>query len=512
MCGILYIKSNSIDKKKALESLKEMNHRGPDSINYLHFEDKYFLGHVRLKIIDINDRTNQPFYSRSKKYCIIFNGEIYNYVELAIKYNIELNYNSDTELLVELFDLIGVKMLTELIGMFTFVIVNLKTGEDFIARDRLGVKPLYFYSINGTTIYSSEISSIVNYVVNVTENLFAIRQYKEMRMVFNNKTFYNEIEMFNQGSYCANNKNEIYWSLNTNEKPILSDDELEELLISAINYRKIADVKVGSYLSGGLDSSIIASIGKVDYTFNASDENYSENNFAEIVSDHIKSKHFSITEKSKDFINTARLLIEKRREPLSVPNEVLLYSLSKEAKKYVTVLLSGEGADELFCSYDRIFDKFSIMKQFDIDVFIDYYGYGEKKDKEVYLDAIRPFIKLKKPYLILSAFFQIAHLSGLLRRLDNSSMMASVEARVPFVDHRLVDRLFGVPYEWKTQQGTPKFPLVNLSKKYLPIDIAHRKKIGFPVSIEFLFSCDKNQAYNKWLEFNLNTLSEINNK
>lgn len=510
MCGIIYIKSNNINEKKAIESLAEMNHRGPDSFNYLTIENKIFLGHVRLKIIDINDRTNQPYYSNSKNHCIIFNGEIYNYLDLAEKFNIELKCNSDTELLVELYELIGEEMLSELLGMFTFVIINLKTGEEFIARDRLGVKPLYYYSNNNTTIYSSEISSIVKYVDKVTENLFAVRQYKEMRMVFNNKTFYNEIIIFEQGTYFYKNKNIKYWALNTQEKAILSENELEELLVSAINYRKIADVKVGSYLSGGLDSSLIAAIGKVDYTFNASDENYSENSFAKIVSEHINSQHFSIIETPENFFSTAKLMIDKRSEPLCVPNEVLLYSLSKEAKKQVTVLLSGEGADELFCSYDRIFDKFSNMEVFDLDVFIEYYGYGSKHDKEVYIDAIKPFLSLKKPYLILAAFFQIAHLSGLLRRLDNSSMMASVEARVPFVDHRLVDRLFGVPYDWKSQQGISKFPLVKLSRKFLPIEISERKKIGFPVSIDKLFNCDKAQAYNKWLEFNLNTLNNKN--
>ena len=198
-------------------------------------------------------------------------------------------------------------------------------------------------------------------------------------------------------------------------------------------------------------------------------------------------------------------MINKRKEPLSVPNEVLLYEMTKQVKIKNTVVLSGEGADELFFGYDRIFN-WAQNNKWDLESFDSYYSYGSHKDDEIIEDVLSPFMNYGECIDIVAAFFQVAHLHGLLRRLDNATMLCSVEARVPFVDHRLVERMAGVPFTYRFKNGISKYPLKKLFKDHLPEEIINRKKVGFPVPISKIFN-EKNQPMDQWLKFNLDTLN-----
>jgi asparagine synthase (glutamine-hydrolysing) len=197
-----------------------------------------------------------------------------------------------------------------------------------------------------------------------------------------------------------------------------------------------------------------------------------------------------------------------RREPLSVPNEVLLYRLGKEIKKETKVVLCGEGADELFFGYDRIFRWASSQTAFDLQQFDQHYSYSKGADLEILEYALEPFTKAyKSPLLITSAFFQIAHLHGLLRRLDSSTMLASIEAREPFVDYRLIERMFGVGADYKMQGGVVKAPLKRIFAEQLPSAIVTRPKIGFPVPLERIFKAkDSSAGFEAWFNFNLHAL------
>ena len=505
MCGILFTNDPNVNKKAFLDALHTMKHRGPDAPGgYVSYKDNQ-LGHNRLKIIDLNNRSNQPLKSKNKKYDIIFNGEIYNYNELAKKYKLEMITKSDTEVLLELYILLGPQMLQELNGMFSLVIYNNQTSEIFVARDRLGIKPLYFTQKHNFITLSSEISPIIQ-LYNFSEiDDIGIRQYKKLRAFFNGRTYLKNIQMFPAGHFMEKNKLQKYWSLPIGEKDYPKDDDLIDLLKSSVEYRCISDVEVGSYLSGGIDSTLIASLAKKVHSWTVGFNSLNEFEWGKLGAEFIGTSHHEILFEEENFLNSAKLMIKKRKEPLSVPNEVLLYEMTKQVKTKNTVVLSGEEADELFFGYDRIF-TWAHQNKWDLDSFDNYYSYGSHKDNEIIEDVLAPFMNYGECIDIVAAFFQVAHLHGLLRRLDNATMLCSVEARVPFVDHRLVEKMAGVPFNYRFQNGISKFPLKKLFKNYLPKKIINREKIGFPVPISKIFN-NKINPMDQWLEFNMHTLN-----
>jgi len=267
-------------------------------------------------------------------------------------------------------------------------------------------------------------------------------------------------------------------------------------------------VPVGTYLSGGLDSTIITGLAKPDHTWTVGFEELNEFEWGQMAADRYKSEHHETLVDKTSFISVAKEMIASRMEPLSVPNEVLIYLMTESVKKKNTVVLSGEGADELFWGYDRIFRWANESKQFSLKEFDQHYCYGSHTDNEV-LDYALEGINYNKTIDIVGHYFQITHLQGLLRRLDNSTMLCSVEARVPFVDHRLVERLAGVPFEWKMGNSF-KEPLKRVFKDIVPDAIINRKKIGFPVPLSSIFSKEGEKTeMDSWLEFNINELDKI---
>ncbi len=508
MCGLLYTNIPALSKASFLKSLSVSSYRGPDYPQCYSEHKNHKFGHNRLVIIDNNPRSNQPFKSKDGRYIMVYNGEIYNYKELAKDYNIPLETNCDTELLLKLYIKIGSSFLNKLNGMFAFVIYDSIEDRIFAARDRLGVKPLYYYKSHTGIIFSSDTSSIIELLGNCNVDDFSLRQYKKLRSLFNGRTFFKEIKALEGGHYFDGNSIKKYWELNIVDKTAPSEEELEELLLSAINYRMISDVSIGSYLSGGLDSSFISSVIakniKEDFhTWSIGFEYNNEFQWSDLVSNYINSNHHKIFINDEEFIELLRFMIGKKREPLSVPNEVLIYKMSKEAKAYNTVLISGEGADEIFFGYDRIF-SWANSNKFDLYEFDKFYSYGSNKDMEVLEDALSPFLsKYENTIDIVAAFFQISHLSGLLKRLDSSSMLAGIEARSPFLDYRLIEAMSGVPFNQRTSSSNPKMLLKRVADKYLPKEIIQRSKVGFPVDVNRIIKDSHTNGYDKWLDLNL---------
>jgi asparagine synthase (glutamine-hydrolysing) len=238
------------------------------------------------------------------------------------------------------------------------------------------------------------------------------------------------------------------------------------------------------------------------------------NEFSESTSNALEfgTQHKNVLVSSETFIDTLAEMVEQRKEPLSVPNEVLIYILSKEISKDVKVVFSGEGADELFAGYDRIFDWASKAKKFNIVEFANLYSYTNSINLEIVESAVQPFMHFHDPYLIVSAFFQQFHLIGLLKRLDHATMLAGVESRNPFVDHRLVELMFGISYHRKSQNGAlPKYLMREASKDILSETIRMRHKVGFPVPIAEIFclgeKIDRKVEYDYWLHHNLSILN-----
>ncbi|MEO6004644.1 MAG: asparagine synthase (glutamine-hydrolyzing) [Opitutus sp.] len=508
MCAILFTTHRSIDRAQFEQALALMRHRGPDAALCMAGHGRAQFGHNRLSVVDLNPRSNQPFYSRDGRHVIVFNGEIYNYRDLARQHGIELTTSCDTELLLELYLRYGPKMLNWLYGMFAFVIYDLVNGDMFIARDRLGVKPLYVHESSEGIIVASEIAAVLHLMPSASIDEFAVRQYRKMRGFFRERTLYREIKMFPPGHYRLNDRLHRYWELPVPDALPPTDEELESLIRSAVDFRCIADVPVGSYLSGGLDSSIVAALSNRTHTWVVGMEEENEFTWAKEVADQLGTTHHAVTVSAEQFLSSARRLIADRREPLAVPNEVLLYEMTRAVKEENTVVLSGEGADELFAGYDRIFSWAQQDRNWDLGRFATRYCYGSDEDLEVVEDALAPFVSRGSTYAIVSAFFQVAHLHGLLRRLDNSTMRCGVEARVPFVDHRLVERLAGVSIDYKMAGGEVKAPLKRIFGHLLPASVVRRPKLGFPVVLDRILPSDVAgaTAMDRWFSFNLSEL------
>ncbi len=509
MCGLLFTNNESIKKDPFLAALDLMKHRGPDAAGCYTESGANKLGHNRLKILDLDSRSNQPFESNDGTHQMVYNGEIYNYRELAKKYKLKLRTTSDTEVVLELYLKLGAKMLNELNGMFTLVIVDVRSNEIFVARDRLGVKPLYYAQSGKEFTFSSEIAPILALSDRSEVDEFGLRQYKKLRTFFNGRTLYKGISMFPAGSYMQDGKIQRYWRLPEGPQSAPTDDEVRELMESAMRYRIISDVEVGSYLSGGVDSTIVAGLSHKPHTWTVGSKKNNEFDWAKLAADKFGSTHHEVLIDDKQFLELTKDLIKVRREPLSVPNEVLLYRMTQEVKKFNTVVLSGEGADELFFGYDRIFRWANATPDFDLRGFDEHYSYSKRRDDEVIEDALAPFMDRGKTIDIVAAFFQIAHLHGLLRRVDNSTMRCSVEARVPFVDYRFVERMAGVPFDYRMKDGVVKAPLKRVFADLLPESIIERKKVGFPVDLESIFKDygeSDESPMDKWFKFNLEVL------
>ena len=508
MCGILFSTIPSVNAAEFRAALHLMHHRGPDASGCVAQHGAVLLGHNRLSIVDLNSRSNQPFYSADRRFVTIYNGEIYNYRELVVKHHLDGSTTSDTEVLLELYLKKGEKMLEELIGMFAFVIFDTQTGDYFMARDRLGVKPLYVMENVAGLIVSSEIAPILKLFPSQSVDEFSVRQFRKMRGFFNGRTLYTGVKMFPAG-YCRYNRtSHAYWTLPKGDQCPPSDEELKTLLRSSVDYRCIADVPVGSYLSGGLDSSIVAAMAPVTHTWVVGMPSLNEFDWAKLVASKLGRVHHETTVTAEQFLETVNWMVRRRHEPLAVPNEVLLYLMTKAVKRENTVILSGEGADELFAGYDRVFRWASNAPQWDLNKFTELYAYGSADDLEVVEDAVAPFLDRGSVFAIVSAFFQISHLHGLLRRLDNSTMLCSVEGRVPFVDHRLVERLAGVSFAYKHKEGVVKAPLKRVFGELLPHEVVHRPKMGFPVDLSSLIPAQTLGATpsDKWFNYNLGLL------
>lgn len=509
MCGLLLVKDFPVPLERFERAVDSMSHRGPDSrgISVQGTGQSLMLGHRRLKILDLDPRSDQPFSTPDGRHSIIFNGEIYNYRELAKRHSIALTTTSDTELLLLLYLKLGKQMLAQLNGMFAFVITDNRTGSYFAARDRLGIKPLYVFRRGESVIFSSEVRPIIEVTGTTAVDPLGLRQYRKLRTFFNDRTFYNEIKMFPAGAFELDGKLERYWRLPETEQPPPHDEEVRDLLTSAVAYRCISDVPVGSYLSGGLDSTIVAALAEKPDTWAVGSAANNEFEYARLAADKIGTRHHEVVFDESGFLDVCRMLVRERMEPLSVPNEVPLYLMTRRVKERNTVVLSGEGADEAFFGYDRIFRWAAAAESFDLREFDRLYSYGTHSDLEVLEDALAPFRHLKHPLSIVAAFFQIAHLHGLLRRLDNSTMRCGVEARVPFVDHRIVERMAGVGVGYRMQDGIVKAPLKRIFADLVPPAIINRKKVGFPVDLASIFGVPKQAAMDRWLEFNLECLA-----
>ncbi|WP_100332020.1 asparagine synthase (glutamine-hydrolyzing) [Bacillus xiapuensis] len=551
MCGFIgcVYDDKTASNRLTEQQFKQMNdriyHRGPDDEGY--YSDSYVqFGFRRLSIIDI-ESGSQPLSFENERYWIIFNGEIYNYLELREeleKDGVEFSTASDTETIIALYSRLKEKAVEKLRGMFGFVIWDKKENELFGARDPFGIKPFFYKEEAGRTFFASEKKSILHAMQSSELNEEAAQNYFTFQYVPEPETMDKEIFKLEPGHYFTKKigqKMEIkpYWKASFN--PILrSEDEyikmVQDALLDSVKIHMRSDVPVGSFLSGGIDSSIIASIAKMYHpnikTFSVGFERngYSEVDVAKETADKLGVENISYTITPEEYMKELPKILWHMDDPLADPACVPLYFVAREARKHVTVVLSGEGADELFGGYNiyrepqslKVFNNIpgifkSILKKVAQVMpegmrgksFIErgvtpmeerYIGNAkmfEETDKKLLLPNYQSGLEYtkitKRFYDETQGYDDVDRMQyidihtwmrgDILLKADKMTMAHSLELRVPFLDKKVFEVASQIPTRYKTANGTTKYILRKAAEGIVPDHVLNRKKLGFPVPI-----------------------------
>lgn len=377
MCGIAgFIGNGNFDRQATMENmLNSIEHRGPDDRSTFTANTiPLVFGHVRLSIIDIK-HGQQPMTSNCGRYTLVFNGEIYNYLELRqqlIQRGCSLDTYSDTEVLLNMYIQFGKSMLNDLNGMFAFAVYDNVEETVFMARDHFGIKPFYYYYDNNTFAFASEIKALFKHP-NIAASRYekGLYEYLTFQMVLDEDTLFEGVKKLEPAHYMILKDGKIieheeYWTLeynNIDEEKTEEEfaDELLLLLQNSLSIQTRSDVPLGAYLSGGIDSSLVATLASKNYysnidTFTGGFDvgpEYDESKYAEIVSRDINSNHHMIYPQSQDFIDTFEKLVYHMDEPAAGPGLFPQYMVSKLASEHVKVVLGGQGGDEIFGGYTR---------------------------------------------------------------------------------------------------------------------------------------------------------------
>jgi len=561
MCGFAGF-TNPLSEVQGENIVKKMlapiKHRGPDS-NAIYVNNKIAMGHYRLSIIDLIGG-KQPRIDKEKDNYLLYNGEIYGYKNHATvlkNHGISLKDNSDTEVLFQSLKYFGVeKTLKTIDGMFSFVFYESKSDSLWLARDPMGEKPLY-YSINGDNVFfSSELSSIAAcsdiLSFNIDEN--SLISYLNLDYIPKDKTILSGIKKVLPGELIKIQKRnitkELYYKINFNQKININKyeaiEQIDKLLNNSVKERLIADVPIGIFLSGGIDSSLIAYYAKKynnnikSYTIKMSNDSYDESAYAKLVADSLGIEN-KMAEFDDDAIIQSLDIIEKKLdEPLSDPSIFPTFLLSRFAKEDVKVALSGDGADELFCGYAP-FKSINYLKLLSLmpklignkvstftekisskDTYMSYHfilkhvsrGFGwpiyqqvfrwmsplSDKDFNTLLnkDFISSYdpekkwnellynekdIHLKLPDLLSKLFIDFYLPNDILTKVDRASMYSGLEVRSPFLSKSILAYSQSLPNKYKLANKQTKFILRELSAKLLPKIISSRKKHGFAIPL-----------------------------
>lgn len=530
MCGICGIYNFNKDMLVSEEILTDMVqtliHRGPDDKGL--YIDKFIgLGHRRLSIIDIKNG-KQPMSNEDKTIWVTYNGEIYNFQNLKsdlTKKGHSFKTNCDTEVIVHSFEEYGTDCVLRFNGIFSFAVWDQKNEILFLARDRLGVKPLYYSISGGNFIFASEIKALLKHPSLKAEvEINSIPQYLFCTALLNGNTMFKNIYSVPAGHNVIfrNKKKQVkeYWDIKLEniQEEISSFKHCKEqtfrFLEDSVRIRLMSDVPFGSLLSGGLDSSLVSALATrhVIHKLKTFSMEYSKNKdlnipnsdtqYTSIMANSFKTDHKEFMfqpEEYHDVLEKATWHIEKPIE-LTTPSLYLLY---KNLKEDVTVVLSGEGADELFGGYffflkeaqrnqlkefpwAPYFEEVSMLLDTDIEKQTNF----RKNIKSTLFDLLDRFESNDYLNKVLYLFLKI-YLLEMLERQDKTSMAWGVEARVPFLDYRLVEYVVNIPSEYKIRNGVEKYILKEIGRGFIPPDIIDRKKKPFP------FPVDPKSIYNQ---------------
>lgn len=563
MCGIVGFTNNIDDSNIVIGKMMDrIKHRGPDA------EGKYVdgdiaLGHRRLSIIDVSSQGDQPLFNEDGSVVLVFNGEIYNYMDIREKLvaaGHKFKTNTDSEVLIHGYEEYGEKLLDLLRGMFSFVIWDKNKKQIFGARDFFGIKPLYYAQMNGTFMFGSEIKSFLahpNFKKELNEKV--LENYLTFQYSPTEETFFKNVNKLMPAHYFTYRDGKLnikrYWDVhfNADEKPDLNEwvNRISDKFHESVEAHKIADVEVGSFLSSGVDSSYVAAIADVDKTFTVGfgeDERYNEIGWAKNFSAAIGKENTSKVISPEEYWGSLAKIQYHMDEPLADPAAVALYFVCNIASEKLKVVLSGEGADEIFGGYNvysdpdgTFYDKlpralkrrvagavsklpakrglnFFVRKGRDVEERFIGNAYmftpeDRKNILKIKTDAPDPQV-ITKPFYdkvqgkddVTKMQYLDLHLwmaGDILLKADKMSMANSLELRVPFLDKevmKLAERIpvrYRVTHKEKTDANTnyiTKYAMRLAAKKDTPKQTAKtaaKKKLGFPVPIRVWLKEDK---------------------
>lgn len=493
MCGISGIIGQKASKANILKMLGCQKHRGPDFMDYFVDEKRIALGHNRLSIIDLSSDANQPFKSDCGNFVMIFNGEIYNYIELRKELQSKYTFRtqSDTEVLMNSYKEWGKKCLAKLNGMFSFAIWNKKEQTLFAARDRFGVKPFYYYFDNSDFYFASEIKTIFSSEVDkIPNDKVWLNFFSEGSYGLPNETFWKNIHQL-AGGHCLTFKNntlqiEKWYSFQKRTQTLFThfenneEEYITDLLLKAINLRFRADVPVGFNLSGGLDSSTLLALidqQHIDksaveaFTFVTNDDRYDELKWVKSMLEN-KPYHLNICSLSANEIpELSYKMTQHQMEPYGgVPTIAYSKIFHAARQKGIKVLLDGQGSDEAWAGYDYYINNSQNTIQ----------GVTNSPFRTQVLDAdfAKKFKKsvYDKPFEdnLLNLQYRDLFYTKIPRALrfnDRVSMMHGTELREPFLDYELVEYVFSRPTDIKIKNGVQKWMLRKIAQKLLQKDL-----------------------------------------
>jgi asparagine synthase (glutamine-hydrolysing) len=538
MCGIVGFLGDrdAFDRVTLEAACRVIRHRGPDASN-VYWEPGVGLGHQRLSIIDLTDAANQPMLDPTGRVVLVYNGELYNYRELrellqALGHNFRTH--SDTEVLLHAYLEYGEQCLSRLQGMFAFALWDGRNRTLLLARDRLGIKPLYYHVTPRALVFASEIKAILAVDGSLAEfDRQALHDYLTFRYTISPRTMFAGVSKLPPAHYMivtdAGVRTERYWAPDYRKTEQRSDEEwivgLRRQLTDCVRSHLVADVPVGVLLSGGLDSSVMAAAMQAQLTnriktFSVAFSEgglFDERPFARKVAQHLQTDHHEICITAKDFMTALPEFVWHMDEPVADPAAIPLYYVSKLASEQVRVVLSGEGSDELlggyafwsqYKGYDRLrhfkmipsgarkllrwanarwvhsprFERYCNLSDYPLSSYATMVP--EFQDHVFTEEDKRQLYRLDMLGLLYVSMMQWLP-EDLLVKADKMTMAHSLELRVPFLDHTFVEYTARMPTGLKVKRVgagySVKYALKQAFKEMLPQEIVEREKLGFPV-------------------------------
>ncbi|MCD4712743.1 MAG: asparagine synthase (glutamine-hydrolyzing) [Clostridiales bacterium] len=553
MCGFVGFTNNPKlqDRENILSAMTEaIHHRGPDSDGQ-YVDEHIALGFRRLSIIDLSDDARQPMISEDENLVMVFNGEIYNFEEIKkdlIADGFHFKSHSDSEVLLNGYKAYGMEILGKLRGMFAFAIWDKAQKELFIARDFFGIKPLYYTesTSDGTFIFGSEIKSFLKHPSFIKSfNDQALKPYLTFQYSVLDETYFSGVYKLKPAHYMRIKAGEIeikpYWhnTYEINSNDLMSNvEQIKSVMKSSVEYHKISDVKVGAFLSGGVDSSYITALLKPNKTFSVGfsdyEAMYNETDLAEALSEQLGIENHKKLITSEECFDALPEIMYHMDEPQSNPSVVPLYFLAELASRHVTVVLSGEGADELFGGYvwyqnSSVYETYSkiplgirqtlgkVARKLPEGRITNFMIKAATPIEEKFIGQAKVFEEsdalkiLKAPYkdgpdvksitdpvynevknqddLTKMQFLDLnLWLPGdILLKADKMSMAHSIELRVPFLDKEVIKVASSLPKLQRVNKIDTKYALRKAAGDILPEEWANRPKVGFPVPIRHWF-------------------------